>query len=82
MTEVQRAKPAWYEAYYAAMLESDRQKAYREAEHARKVISDRFQELDLNTPAGAREHAKLNSALAYLDLLENSGREGSRILWC
>ena len=82
MNEVRSAKPAWYAAYYAAMLESDRQKAYQQVECARKVILDRFPELDLNTPAGAREHAKLNSALAYLDLLVNSGREASRILWC
>lgn len=82
MSEVRSAKPAWYTAYYAAMLESDCQKAHQEVERARKVILDRFGELDLNTPAGAREHVKLKSALAYLDLLVNSGREGSRVLWC
>jgi hypothetical protein len=82
MSEVRSARPAWYAAYYAAMLESDRQKACKEVEHARKVILDRFAELDLNTPAGAREHVKLKSALAYLDLLASSGREASRVLWC
>ena len=82
MSEIRSLKPAWYAAYYAAMLESDRQKAYAEAERARKVISDRFAELDLSAPADAREHAKLNSALVYLDLLVNSGQDGNRVLWC
>lgn len=78
-----QAKPAWYAAYYAAMLEPDRQKAHKEVEHARKVILDRFGQLDLNTPAGVREYTKLNSALAYLELLVNcGGREASRVLWC
>lgn len=75
-------EPAWYHAYFLAMVEHDRGKALLEIENARNAIQQRVQEIRGVRPSNPREMQDLDSALTYLDiLLLQMGTEGGALLW-
>ena len=72
----------WYQTYFAAMVEGDRDKALLQIVRAQSAIRDRLVELRTLPPANPREPQDLNSALVYLGiLLDNVDANGESLLW-
>ncbi len=76
------AQPAWYKAYFDAMVEPDRSQALLEIERARHAIDDRALELRHVAPSSPREQQDMVHALTYLGiLLMYMGTESGGLLW-
>lgn len=76
------SQPAWYKAYFIAVVERDRNKALLEIDRARRAIEQRFLELRQLPASSPREYQDLVHALTYLGiLLSHIGRETGRVLW-
>lgn len=74
--------PDWYQVYFVAVVESNRDRALPRIELAQKAIHDRVSELRNNASATPRELQDLNNALVYLGiLLQYIGRETGNLLW-
>ncbi|HZQ94597.1 MAG TPA: hypothetical protein VFA67_06275 [Candidatus Sulfotelmatobacter sp.] len=75
-------EPAWYQSYFLAMVEHDRNKALLEIEKARNAIRERTLELQHTPPSNPREVQDLVNALTYLGiLLMHMGTEDGNLLW-
>ena len=75
-------RPQWYQAYFLAMVENDREAALTRIEGAHRAIHERLAELHEAPPGDTREMRDLTSALIYLGiLLKQIGRESERLLW-
>ena len=76
------AQPAWYKAYFDAMVERDRSRALLEIERARHAIENRASELRHVPPSSPREAQDLVHALTYLGiLLMYMNTENGGLLW-
>ena len=76
------AQPAWYKAYFDAMVERDRSQALLEIERARHAIENRASELRHVPPSSPREAQDLVHALTYLGiLLMYMNTENGGLLW-
>jgi hypothetical protein len=76
------ADQAWYQAYCAAMLETDPSKIRDGVESARKAIQDRGFELSCSFSANNHESRELDRALRFLNmLLDCSATDDSNILF-
>lgn len=76
------SQPNWYQAYFVALQERDRDKALLEIERARRAIEQRTFELSQVPGSNARELQDLGHALTYLGiLLMHIGRESGDVLW-
>ena len=76
------ALPDWYQTYFFAVIESDRQRALPRIELAQRAIHDRVAELRTQPSANPRELQDLHNALAYLGiLLQYIGKETGNLLW-
>lgn len=74
--------PEWYRAYFAAMVERDRNKALPGIQKARIAIQERTRELRHSNPSSPREIPDLINALTYLGiLLSHLGTEMGDLLW-
>jgi hypothetical protein len=74
--------PEWYRAYFAAMVETDRNRALLEIQKARIAIQERTRELRHNQPSNPREIHDLINALTYLGiLLSHLGTATGDLLW-
>jgi hypothetical protein len=81
-TRTSRGEPAWYQAYFAALVERDCDKALIEIERARHAIQERTRELHHVPPSNPREIQDLTNALTYLGiLLMHMGTETGSLLW-
>ena len=79
---VKGAEPEWYRAYFAAMVERDRDKALLEISKARIAIQERTKELRYVARPNPREIQDLVNALTYLGiLLSHIGTETGDLLW-
>lgn len=75
-------QPPWYQAYFLAMVESDRCLVLTRIEQAQQAIEERVLELRDVPRSDTREMQDLTSALIYLGiLLMNLGSEGESLLW-
>lgn len=75
-------RPSWYQAYFLAMVENDRDQALTRIEGAQNAIHERLAELQETPPDDLREMRDLTSALIYLGiLLKQIGCESERLLW-
>jgi len=75
-------QPRWYNAYFLAMVESDRNLVLARIEQAQQAIQERVLELRDAPRADGREMQDLTSALIYLGiLLMHIGSEGESLLW-
>ena len=61
----------WYQAYCAAMLESDVNKVITSVESARKAIQKRAKELNMGRAGSNHESVELDRALRFLTMLVN-----------
>ena len=76
------AQPAWYKAYFDAMVERDRSQALLEIQRARHAIEDRASELRHAAPSSPREAQDMVHALTYLGiLLMYMNTENGGLLW-
>lgn len=76
------AQPAWYKAYFDAMVERDRSQALLEIERARHAIENRAVELRHVAPSNPREAQDMVHALTYLGiLLMYMNTENGALLW-
>ena len=76
------AQPAWYKAYFDAMVERDRSQALLEIERARHAIENRAIELRQVAPSSPRETQDMVHALTYLGiLLMYMSTESGGLLW-
>jgi hypothetical protein len=76
------AQPAWYKAYFDAMVERDRSQALLEIERARHAIENRVVELRHMSPSNPRETQDMVHALTYLGiLLMYMNSENGGLLW-
>jgi hypothetical protein len=76
------AQPAWYKAYFDAMVERDRTQALLEIERARHAIENRAIELRQVAPSSPRETQDMVHALTYLGiLLMYMSTESGGLLW-
>jgi len=76
------AQPAWYKAYFDAMVERDRSQALLEIERARHAIEKRAVELRHVSPSNPRETQDMVHALTYLGiLLMYMNSENGGLLW-
>ena len=76
------AQPAWYEAYFLALMERDRNKALPAIERAWHAIEQRSFELRQAPASSPRECQDLVHALTYLGiLLSQIGAESGGVLW-
>jgi len=74
--------PGWYQIYFAALLETDQQKAAQLIERAKVAIRERLDDLQFAPAQNPRELQDLGSALTYLEiLLDHIGNDGERLLW-
>lgn len=64
--------PTWYQLYFAAVVESDSNRALVQMECAQKAIQARLLELRKALPSSSCEMDDLKSALNYLGLLFES----------
>jgi hypothetical protein len=77
-----QTKPAWYSAYYAAMLECDENRALHLIESAEVEVQDRIAELGLVGPVDKRELLDIDNALNHLQILLRSWHgQDRRKLW-
>jgi hypothetical protein len=75
-------QPAWYKAYFDAMVERDRSQALLEIERARHAIENRAIELRQVAPSSPRETQDMVHALTYLGiLLMYMSTESGGLLW-
>lgn len=75
-------EPAWYHAYFLAMVENDRKSALGRIEDAQIAIKERVSELRNSAGVDSREMQDLTSALIYLGiLLMHIGSESESLLW-
>lgn len=63
------SQPEWYQAYFEAMVERNRNQALVGIERARHAIQERTLELRYMTPSNPREMQDLVHALTYLGIL-------------
>ena len=74
--------PDWYQAYFVAVVEHDRQRALPQIELAQKAIHDRVSQLHNDPACNSRELQDLNNASVYLGiLLQHIGSETGNLLW-
>lgn len=74
--------PDWYQTYFVAVVEHDRQRALPQIELAQRAIHDRVSQLQKDIPCNPSELQDLNNASIYLGiLLEHIGRETGNLLW-
>lgn len=74
--------PTWYQIYFAAILESDHQKAAHLIERAQGAIRDRLSDLRFEPANNPCELQDLGSAFTYLGiLLDHIGNESGSLLW-
>lgn len=72
----------WYQAYFFAVVEHDRQRALPQIELAQRAIHDRTVQLQKDPACNPRELQDLNNASVYLGiLLQHIGRETGNLLW-
>lgn len=75
-------QPAWYDAYFVAVVERDRNKALLEIDRARHAIEQRSRELGQLAGNNPREFQDMVYALTYLGILQSQiGTESGGILW-
>ena len=67
--ERRRRPSAWYQIYFAAVLETDQKRALLKISRAQKAIRERLEQLRGKRGNGISEVQDLNSALTYLSLL-------------
>ena len=67
----------WRDLYFAAVLESDQQRALMKIVLARKVLHTRIDELQCCSPESGDEVRDLHCALMYLEILLIHIEEGS-----
>ena len=60
----------WYQAYCAAMLETDVEKIVDCVESARQAIQKRIKELNVGRPMNKLESVELDRALRFLNMVE------------
>lgn len=65
------ANREWYQAYCAAMLETDVEKIIANVESARQAIQRRAVELSVGRPGNKLESLELDRALRFLSMLVN-----------
>jgi hypothetical protein len=76
------AQPAWYKAYFDAMVERDRSQALLEIERARHAIENLAGELRHISASNPRETQDMVHALTYLGiLLMYMNSENGGLLW-
>ena len=63
-----RSRQPWYQAYCAAMLQTDEHKVLRDVGYARKAIEARVAELSFDS-GGSHEREELQQALHFLTML-------------
>lgn len=74
--------PAWYQTYFAAILETNQDSARAKIEQARNDVQDRILELRFNsTSHNSREIQDLDNALTYLQILLEHIRRDDSTLW-
>lgn len=74
--------PDWYQTYFVAVVEHDRQRALPQIELAQKAIHDRVTQLQKDPPWNSRELQDLNNASVYLGiLLQHIGSDTGNLLW-
>ena len=74
--------PDWYQTYFVAVVEHDRQRALPQIELAQRAIHDRVSQLQKDPACNPRELQDLNNASVYLGiLLQHIGRETGNLLW-
>lgn len=77
-----RGVPDWYQTYFVAVVEHDRQRALPQIELAQKAIHDRVTQLQKDPPWNPRELQDLNNASVYLGiLLQHIGSDTGNLLW-
>jgi hypothetical protein len=64
-----RSRQPWYQAYCAAMLQTDENKVFNDIEYARKTIQDRVAEVSFDSSGSNHEGKELQEALHYLTML-------------
>ncbi len=65
------ANREWYQAYCAAMLETDMDKVFASVESARRAIQTRAKELGVGLANSNHESKELDRALRFLTMLVN-----------
>jgi len=74
--------PDWYQTYFVAVVEHDRQRALPQIELAQRAIHNRVAQLQKDPPCNPRELQDLNNASIYLGiLLQHIGSETGNLLW-
>lgn len=77
-----RPEPAWYDAYFNAIVTRNRNQALVEIGRARHAIEDRASELRHVAPSSPRETQDMVHALTYLGiLLMYMNTENGGMLW-
>ncbi|HEV2397640.1 MAG TPA: hypothetical protein VGS27_11910 [Candidatus Sulfotelmatobacter sp.] len=67
--EHRRRPSAWYQIYFAAVLETDQKRALLKISRAQNAIQERLEQLRRKPANEINEVQDLNSALTYLSLL-------------
>lgn len=70
---------AWYQIYFAAVLETDQKRSLLKISRAQKAIQERLEKLRVKPGDEMNELQDLTSALTYLSLLlqnVNSAQQG------
>lgn len=76
------AAPDWYQAYFVAVVESNRDRALPQIELAQRAIHNRVAQLQKDPHSNPRELQDLHNASVYLGiLLQHIGRETGNLLW-
>ncbi|HSS95419.1 MAG TPA: hypothetical protein VLK33_00235 [Terriglobales bacterium] len=70
--KIKIANREWYQAYCAAMLETDVEKIVANVESARLAIQKRSEELGMGRPVSKLENLELDRASRFLTMLMNS----------
>ena len=74
--------PDWYQTYFVAVVEHDRQRALPQIELAQRAIHDRVSQLQKDPTCNPRELQDLNNASVYLGiLLQHIDSETGNLLW-
>jgi hypothetical protein len=74
--------PDWYQTYFVAVMESNRQRALPPIELAQRAIQDRVSQLQKDPACNPRELQDLSNASVYLSiLLQHIGSETGNLLW-
>ena len=71
VVKTKTANREWYQAYCAAMLETDMDKLFASVESARRAIQKRAKELGGGLANSTHESKELDRALRFLTMLVN-----------